>query len=59
MGPGGAPTDMGRGFQAMLAAGLLGLAALGWYQSTRADRLRERARQDGLASAELQVREMG
>lgn len=43
----------------MLAAGLLGLAALGWYQSTRADRLRERARQDGLASAELQVREIG
>jgi hypothetical protein len=50
---------MGRAFQAMVAAGLLGLAAMGWYQATRADRLRTRAEAGGLASAEILVREMG
>ncbi len=50
---------MGKGFQAMVAAGLLGLLALGWHQATGSDRLRARARQGGWASAELQVREMG
>ena len=50
---------MGRTFQAAVAAGLLGLAALGFYQATGADRLRARAGATGLASAEIVVREMG
>lgn len=50
---------MGRGFQAVLVVGLLGLVALGWHQATRADRLRARAEAGGLASAELAIREMG
>ncbi len=54
-----APTGMGKAFQAMVDAGLLGLAALGWHQATRADRLRTRAEAGGLASAEILVREMG
>jgi len=50
---------MGRAFQAVVAAGLLGLAGLGWYQATGGDRLRARAGARGLASAEILVREMG
>ncbi len=50
---------MGRAFQAVVAAGLLGLAGMGWYQATRADRLLARAGAAGLASAEVFVREMG
>ncbi|HEY6105058.1 MAG TPA: hypothetical protein VIV59_03690 [Anaeromyxobacteraceae bacterium] len=50
---------MGRAFQAVVAAGLLALAALGWVQATRADRLRVRAEAGGLASAEVYVRDMG
>jgi hypothetical protein len=50
---------MGTAFQAVVAAGLLALAALGWVQATRADRLRARAEAGGLASADLVVREMG
>ena len=59
MGPGRAPTGVGRSFYAVVAAGLLGLAALGWHQATSADRLVARARSGGLASAEVLVREMG
>lgn len=50
---------MGKAFQAVVAAGLLGLGAMGWYQATGADRLRARAEAGGLASADLVVREMG
>ncbi len=50
---------MGKAFQAVVAAGLLALAAVGWVQATRADRLRSRAEAGGLASTDLVVREMG
>lgn len=50
---------MDRTFQAAVLAGLLGLGAVGFYQATRADRLRARAEAGGLASADLLVREMG
>ena len=50
---------MGKAFQAVVVAGLLGLVAMGWHQATGGDRLRARARAGGLASAELAVREMG
>jgi len=50
---------MGRAFHAVVVAGLLGLAGMGWYQATGADRLRARAEAGGLASAEILVREMG
>ncbi len=50
---------MGKAFQAAVAAGLLGLGGMGWYQATRSDRLRARAEAGGLASVEILVREMG
>lgn len=58
-GPARALTGMGKAFGAVVAAGLLGLVALGWHQATGADRLRGRARAGGLSSAHLLVREMG
>jgi hypothetical protein len=50
---------MGRAFQAVVAAGLLALAGMGWYQATGPDRLRARTEASGLASTEILVREMG
>ena len=50
---------MGKAFQVAAAAGILGLVAMGWYQGTRASRMRARAEGAGLASTELFVREMG
>lgn len=48
-----------RGFAAVVAAGLLALAALAASQATASRRLVQRAESGGLAHARLQVREMG
>lgn len=50
---------MGNAFRAVVVLGLLGLVAIGWYQTGGAGRLRARAEGAGLASTELLVREMG
>ncbi len=48
-----------RAFVTLVAAGLLAVVAVAGWQATAPSRLRSRAHQEGLASVELAVREMG